>query len=267
MKKNKIIIVVRIFFALLVWFGIYKGYAIFLEPMLETHMSDNLTLIVRSMLVPYTVALGAFYLIVMGMKKGNNETDAQADVYAVNPSVGFLLKAFMIQMGISMPATIIVGNIVRLLGLPTGSIGTEEIFGNQFFIYLIMLLLFNPIMEEVLFRKLVLDRLRALGDVPAVIISAGLFALPHLYSQGIAQMLATFIIGIVWAYVRVKTGKLWPCMILHSLYNMYGCYLALLMAKTAPTTILFLLISVIILPIAAVLILSRENKKKVAVNL
>ena len=173
MKKNKIIIVVRIFFALLVWFGIYKGYAIFLEPMLETHMSDNLTLIVRSMLVPYTVALGAFYLIVMGMKKGNNETDAQADVYAVNPSVGFLLKAFMIQMGISMPATIIVGNIVRLLGLPTGSIGAEEIFGNQFFIYLIMLLLFNPIMEEVLFRKLVLDRLRVLGDVPAVIISAG----------------------------------------------------------------------------------------------
>ena len=65
----------------------------------------------------------------------------------------------------------------------------------------------------------------------------------------------------------MKTGKLWPCMILHSLYNMYGCYLALLMAKTAPTTILFLLISVIILPIAAVLILSRENKKKVAVNL
>jgi membrane protease YdiL (CAAX protease family) len=235
--------------------------------MLEAHMSDNLMLIVRSMVVPYTVALGAFFLLVMGMEKGNDEADGkEADIYASNLSVRFMLKALLIQLGISMPVTIIVGNILRIMGLPTGSIGAEELFGNQFVIYIILLLLFNPIMEEVLFRKLVLDRLRVLGVTPAVIISAVFFALPHLYSQGIAQMLATFIIGIVWAYVRVKTGKLWPCMVLHGLYNLYGGYIAILMSKTVPTTIMFLLISVIILPIAAVLVLTCENKKTMTVN-
>jgi membrane protease YdiL (CAAX protease family) len=110
-------------------------------------------------------------------------------------------------------------------------------------------------MEEILFRKLFLDRLLVIGETGAIIISAILFGLPHAFSQGIPQMFGTFLIGLVWAYMRVKTGKLWPGIILHIMFNLYGCYFATFMAMRPVTTVLFMLMGIILLPTIAVIIL------------
>ena len=46
------------------------------------------------------------------------------------------------------------------------------------------------------------------------LVSAGLFALAHLY-QGRRGLLTTFIIGLVFSGVRIWTGSLWPSMFIH----------------------------------------------------
>ncbi len=46
------------------------------------------------------------------------------------------------------------------------------------------------------------------------LISAGLFALAHLY-QGRRGILTTFIVGLAFSAVRIWTGSLWPSMIIH----------------------------------------------------
>jgi membrane protease YdiL (CAAX protease family) len=141
----------------------------------------------------------------------------------------------------------------------------EEIFGEHFVFYIVLLLIFNPIMEEVLFRKLALDKLLVLGEVPAIFISAAFFGLPHAYSQGVPQMFGTFVLGLVWAYVRIKTGKLWPCMVLHMLFNLYGAYFTLFMAGSIVTSFAMVGLNMIILPIPAVILLiltmSRSSSK------
>ena len=112
-----------------------------------------------------------------------------------------------------------------------------------------------------LFRRLVLDRLSSLGFKGAVIVSAVLFALPHLYSQGIAQVPYTFAIGLVLAWITVKTGKLWPAVLLHSLSNIYGAYLPMGLTLIHPAcAALFVLFTLAVMLPLAVIILTHMRK-------
>ncbi|MCR5059928.1 MAG: CPBP family intramembrane metalloprotease [Saccharofermentans sp.] len=116
-------------------------------------------------------------------------------------------------------------------------------------------------MEELLFRKFILERLECLGFKGSVICSAVLFALPHLISQGPAQVIYTFALGLVWAYVTLKTGKLWLAVILHSLSNVYGAFLPMSFTRINPAMpVLFVAFTMLIIVPAAIILIVREFK-------
>ena len=249
MKKNNILTVFRVFVTLVAWFLIYKCYGLFIDPLLEGYVSDSIRAILSRMVIPYTLGFGTAYLIVRGMPKGNDSGKLRLNVTPI-----LFIKAFLIQMGLSMPVIMIGNMILKILERPLGGMSREEIFGEHAIFYIVLLLVFNPIMEEVLFRKLALDRLLVLGEVPAIFISAAFFGLPHAYSQGVPQMFGTFVLGLVWAYVRINTGKIWPSMILHMLFNLYGAYFTLFMAGTNITACILAGLNMLILPIPAVIL-------------
>ena len=140
-------------------------------------------------------------------------------------------------------------------------IPAEELFGNIWF-YIVLLLIFNPVMEELLFRKILLERLTCLGFKWAVICSAVLFALPHVVSQGVPQMFYTFGLGLVWGYITLKTGKLWPAIILHSLSNIYGAFIPMIAAEIHPLLSgLFVMFTMGVMVPLTVLFLIKEHKK------
>jgi len=227
-----------------------------------------LEMLLSSVIVPYIIGLPLIYLILKGMDKYSYEDGLDSRGTFLNDDgalrVSGLFKAFAVQEGFSMPVIVISTIILNILGHGPSGISKEEIFGEYWWYYLIILLGFAPIIEECLFRKILLDRLLVIGVKPGIIISAILFALPHVISQGIPQMFGTFIIGLVWAYVRVKTGKLWPGIILHIMFNLYGSYFSLFMGSTIPTTMLLMLINVIILPVLAVIISIRYTSKDIS---
>ena len=272
MKKNKVLIVLRVFIALAVWFLITNSYSAFIEPMLEGKLPEIVSMIMRAVIVPYTVGLGACYLILRGMLTPEKNTAGTSGIVSnINESainkdskrlyditLGFMIKAFLVQTGLSMPVIMILNIILNILGIPPHGMSSEEIFGKYFLFYIVLLLGFAPVVEEFLFRKLFLDRLLVVGETGAIIISAVLFGLPHAFSQGIPQMFGTFLIGLVWAYVRVKTGKLWPGIILHIMFNLYGCYFATFMAMRPVTTVLYLFLGIILLPVTAIIILIKH---------
>ena len=72
------------------------------------------------------------------------------------------------------------------------------------------------IFEELFIRKGVYGILRSKGTIFATIVSALVFATIHL---NFSQFLFAFLIGILFAMVREKTGKLYPTMILHFINN------------------------------------------------
>ena len=120
----------------------------------------------------------------------------------------------------------------------------------------------QQIFEELLFRKFILGKLSCLGMKGAIICSAVLFALPHIYSQGLGQMFYTFALGLVWGYITIKTGKLWPAIVLHSLSNIYCAYIPILAAMIHPAlSVVFVMFTVsLMVPLTIVFIICDTRK-------
>ena len=74
-----------------------------------------------------------------------------------------------------------------------------------------------PVVEEILFRGYILDAIREIhGDTVAILGSAGLFGLLHLepYVVGMATLG-----GVIYGWIRIKTGSLWPSIVSHMVWN------------------------------------------------
>lgn len=76
-----------------------------------------------------------------------------------------------------------------------------------------------PIMEEIFYRKMVIDRLRPLGDLPTVLISGVVFGLIH---GNFYQFFYAAFIGILFGYIYVYTGKIRYTVALHMIFNLVG---------------------------------------------
>lgn len=95
----------------------------------------------------------------------------------------------------------------------------EALNGVDLFSTILLAVILAPIFEEMIFRKLLLDRLVKYGELPAVAASALLFGLYH---GNFAQFYYAAFIGLVFAYIYVKTGRIRYSIILHMLLNFNG---------------------------------------------
>ena len=73
-----------------------------------------------------------------------------------------------------------------------------------------------PIFEELIFRKLVLDRVAKFGENPAILCSALIFGLAH---RNAAQFFLAFLLGLLFARIYLRTGRIVYTMLLHFLIN------------------------------------------------
>ena len=91
---------------------------------------------------------------------------------------------------------------------------------SEFFSLIIILILFAiavPIVEELLFRGLLLDTLtETYGSWTSIFISSAIFAVLHVYPLSIVN---AFWGGMIYGYLRIRTNSLWPGILLHALWN------------------------------------------------
>lgn len=76
-----------------------------------------------------------------------------------------------------------------------------------------------PVVEELLFRKCFIDRIGGYGERTAVILSGLLFGLAH---GNIQQFFYAFGLGMIWAYVYVRTRNIGYTIAFHMLFNLIG---------------------------------------------
>ena len=76
----------------------------------------------------------------------------------------------------------------------------------------------TPIAEELMFRGYILDSIRRIhGDWPAIIGSAILFGLVHINPFLVGQ---AFIGGVIYGWIRIRTGSLLPSIACHMMWNL-----------------------------------------------
>lgn len=81
----------------------------------------------------------------------------------------------------------------------------------------LLVVVIGPFFEEVIFRGWLYAGLAGhLGHVRAAVISSALFAVIH---SDLPALLPLFVLGLIFAWVYRKTGSLWGCLLLHSMWN------------------------------------------------
>ena len=84
----------------------------------------------------------------------------------------------------------------------------------------------TPIAEELLFRGYILDSIKRMhGDWPAIIGSALLFALVHVNLFGMVPIIMA---GVIYGWLRIKTGSLLPSIACHMMWNLMALSLTYL---------------------------------------
>ncbi len=83
-----------------------------------------------------------------------------------------------------------------------------------------------PLVEEFLFRGIVLGKLRIFGDAFALFLSSALFAIMH---GNIIQIPFAFIVGLALAFLTIKTNSLLPAIVVHFIVNFRSVIISILL--------------------------------------
>ena len=142
------------------------------------------------------------------------------------PTRRFTLKPsrFLMYLLIALPITY-AGNIIGIVlsALLSGGQASNRILdmtgGSDWVVNIVAVVLLAPIVEEWLFRKQLIGRLRRFGELPAILVSALFFALFHL---NLFQFFYAFGLGVLFGYVYMRTSKLRYTVGLHMLINANG---------------------------------------------
>lgn len=105
-----------------------------------------------------------------------------------------------------------------ILGIPAGSQNTQALVEivNHYPVFLVLVAIFGPIMEEFVFRKAIFGYLYdIIGGVGAAVISSLIFAFIHFDGH----YLLYSIMGFVFCYLYWKTKSIATPMIAHALMN------------------------------------------------
>lgn len=170
--------------------------------------------------VAFPVAAGLFTLLPKAPARGGERWGS-----------GKLMGCAVISFGLGFLGNLL-GNLVdSLLSSPPDTGTLEEIMaGSPSLVTMAFVVFAAPVVEELLFRKLLIDRIGGYGEGMAVLLSGLLFGLAH---GNFSQFFYTFAIGCLWAYVYVKTGNIGYTIAFHMLFNLMGGGVVLLLSKAA----------------------------------
>lgn len=218
------------------------------------YLNDINIITVISSICNYILPFPIFYLL---MKELESQT---IEKQSLN------ISTFIIYVAITL-TLMWIGNIVGLLitSALSGALQNEIanpvqnlINSTDLWVNFILISIIAPIFEEILFRKLLIDRTIKYGINVSIILSATLFALIH---GNLNQFFYAFLLGAFLAYIYTKTGKITYPIILHGIVNFMGSVASIFVAQAATnlkmastpidaaiilTYIIILLISIII---------------------
>ena len=162
-------------------------------------------------LVQFGVMLGIVLLIAIGLSK--------RPLFALRRPTSWKLAAGLAAL--VLVVVFVVSGVLSLWLDPGGEQGllpdrwrSDRV--GQYLANFIVVAGFVPVIEELIFRGLGFTLLRRFGDGGAIVTTSVLFAAAHGLLEAF-PLIALFGIGL--AFIRARTESVYPCMIVHSLFN------------------------------------------------
>ena len=110
-----------------------------------------------------------------------------------------------------------------------------ELAMDQSPLKILFMVILAPLFEEMICRKLLIDRIGRYGQKAAVLLSGLLFGLLH---GNLFQFFYAFALGTVFGYIYIRTGKLLYTVVFHAIVNFMGTVIAPFVASLVDMEIL-----------------------------
>lgn len=163
----------------------------------------------------YIFAFPILYLIVKGLPSAKREKKKMKfKEFIATFAVAQLFMYVGNYIGIMINST-----LGAILGHEIKNQTSEIIEDAPIWAVAIMVVILAPIFEELIFRKLLIDKLSRFGDKTVIITSAVSFGLFH---GNLYQFFYAAALGALLAYVYVKTGKVIYPILMHAAVNFFG---------------------------------------------
>lgn len=134
--------------------------------------------------------------------------------------------------GVTYLGNLVGSVLMKLTGYFTGAQSVnpldEVMSGMSIWMIALTTVVIAPVMEELMFRKYLVDRLVPYGQKTAVILSGVLFGLFH---GNFYQFFYATALGMIFAYIYSSTGRIRYNIILHMLINIVGGVISMLLAR------------------------------------
>ena len=104
-------------------------------------------------------------------------------------------------------------------GSPVSNNMVEVATSSNILVNFFIMVICAPIAEELLFRKLLIDRTVKYGEATAILFSGLMFGLFH---GNLNQFVYAFVLGLFFGFIYVKTGNIRYTILLHMLVNFLG---------------------------------------------
>lgn len=148
-------------------------------------------------------------------------------------SIGQWFVAFIMCYAVVYLSNIVGTILTNIIGIIKGSAVTNNIIEiasstNPWTNFLIMVIC-APIAEELLFRKLLIDRTVKYGEGCAVFFSGLFFGLFH---GNLNQFVYAFVLGLFFGFIYVKTRNIIYTILIHMLINFMGSVLSMSLLKS-----------------------------------
>lgn len=233
--------------ALMLTFGILSNnILISLSPAIFGSMTGSM---IATYIGMYGIGLPVFYQLTKHLP--------QAQIRAKQPaSITDIGKFYAMSIGGMVIINMIFTLIMQVLTGKNGNVLAGVISNFSLWQTLLIVVIFAPIIEELVFRKLIYNLVGDYGQKTYVIVSGLMFGLFH---GNIGQSLYTFWIGMLVAILYYKTGSIIYPIILHMLVNFTGSFLPLLIGENMVALGFIGLFYLVLIVVALVLVIKHRH--------
>lgn len=186
---------------------------------------ENYDVLVAASMVPLFV-LGYPITIAMLGRKGITQPEKHT------MSVKEIFIAFAMCYGAMIVGNWIGIGITSLLSLAKGGEVTNPLFeivdGGNIWLNALYTVILAPVYEEIIFRKIIGGKLLKYGQGVAIVISSIMFGLFH---GNLNQFFYAFFLGMLLAFIYVKTGNIKYSIIVHMMLNAVGTVISVLVMQ------------------------------------
>lgn len=207
----------------------------------------------------YLIGFPVFYFMIKNLPEEEKRESRTLGVLEI-------IKICVMSYGVVYIFSLFTNLIMMLIAVIKGSEVTNPLVnvleGSNWIWSLVFVGILSPIIEEMMFRGVMLNKLRRYGDKVTIITTAVLFGLFH---GNFSQFFYAVALGMVFAYVTLKTGTIKYSIILNIVVNIIGSIILPAVIGDGSNVVVVGCVGLLLLTIVIVgLVLLIKNRKNIS---